>query len=159
MAAEDQLEALLDAVSALSAAAIDHAVIGGIAVGLRSGVPRATLDVDLAVPTTSATARVIEVLTAAGFEHRGSHRHSENFRHASGEPVQVALDPMFDPMIDRAEVVDVSGRSVKVVGTEDLVAMKERSAASPEQRKSKALRDLADVELLRGDVDDDDEGW
>jgi hypothetical protein len=37
--------------------------------------------------------------------------------------------------------------------------MKRRAAADPRQRKSKALRDQADVELLLGDVPDPDEGW
>jgi hypothetical protein len=41
----------------------------------------------------------------------------------------------------------------------DLIAMKERAAADPAHRRSKALRDRADVELLRGDVPDPDEGW
>jgi hypothetical protein len=37
--------------------------------------------------------------------------------------------------------------------------MKERAAADPSRRKSKRLRDQADIELLRGDVGRDDEGW
>jgi len=37
--------------------------------------------------------------------------------------------------------------------------MKERAAADPARRCSKALRDRADAELLRGDVPDPDEGW
>jgi hypothetical protein len=45
------------------------------------------------------------------------------------------------------------------VTTEDLVAMKQRAAADPARRRSKALRDEADVALLRGDVPDPDEGW
>ena len=35
----------------------------------------------------------------------------------------------------------------------------ERAAANPARRRSKALRDQADVALLRGDVPDPDEGW
>jgi len=37
--------------------------------------------------------------------------------------------------------------------------MKERAAADPARRRSLALRDRADVNLLRGDVPDPDEGW
>jgi hypothetical protein len=37
--------------------------------------------------------------------------------------------------------------------------MKERAAADPARRRSKALRDRADVALLSGDVPDPDEGW
>jgi hypothetical protein len=53
----------------------------------------------------------------------------------------------------------VGNVSVRVVTTGDLIAMKERAAADPARRRSKALRDAADVELLRGDVPDPDEGW
>lgn len=41
----------------------------------------------------------------------------------------------------------------------DLITMKERAAADPARRPSKALRDRADNALLRGDVPDPDEGW
>jgi predicted nucleotidyltransferase len=82
-----------------------------------------------------------------------------NFRHLSGEPVQIVFDPAFDPMIERAEPLEVTGVRVRVVTTADLIAMKERAAADPAQHPSKALRDKADIALLRGDVPDPDEGW
>jgi hypothetical protein len=50
-------------------------------------------------------------------------------------------------------------RDAVVVTTWDLIAMKERAAADPATRRSKALRDAADAALLRGDVPDPDEGW
>jgi len=62
-------------------------------------------------------------------------------------------------MIDRAEPLEIAGLRVRVVTTEDLIAMKRRAAADPARRRSKALRDEADVALLRGDVPDPDEGW
>lgn len=62
-------------------------------------------------------------------------------------------------MIDRAEQVEVSGIAVRVVTKGDLIAMKERSAADPARRPSMALRDRADLEMLRGDVPSPDEGW
>lgn len=37
--------------------------------------------------------------------------------------------------------------------------MKRRAAADPARRRSKALRDQADVALLEGDVPDESEGW
>ena len=82
-----------------------------------------------------------------------------NFRHPSGEPVQIVLDPQFDPMIARAEPIQSGDVTVRVVTTADLIEMKERAAADPARRRSKALRDAADVALLRGDVPDPDEGW
>lgn len=51
------------------------------------------------------------------------------------------------------------GVSVAIVRKDDLIAMKERAAADPGLRRSKRLRDEADVALLRGDVPNPDEGW
>jgi predicted nucleotidyltransferase len=155
----DQLSALVDLTSALREAGIPCALIGGLAVGIHSAVPRATMDVDVAVPTSVPRDKVIEVLEAAGFEPSGSFEHSVNLRHSNGEPIQVAWDPAFDPMIDRAGEIQVEGRQVRVVTKEDLIASKQRAAGDPSRRPSKALRDRADVALLQGDVPDPDEGW
>ncbi len=155
----DKLAALVDVSRALDAMGAPHALVGGVAVGVRAGVPRATLDTDFAVRSSVDRERVVEALTAAGFVLRGRHAHSVNFRHAAGEPVQIVFDPQFDPMIDRAEPINAAGTAVRVVTKADLIAMKERAAADPARRRSKALRDAADVALLRGDVPDPDEGW
>ncbi|MBX3023629.1 nucleotidyl transferase AbiEii/AbiGii toxin family protein [bacterium] len=155
----DKVGALRDAVRALDQVAAACALIGGVAVGIRSGLPRATLDTDLAVVSTADRAATVRALVAAGFEPRGEFAHSVNFRHASGEPLQIVFDPSFDPMIERSEVIPVGGVPVRVVTTADLITMKERAAADPGRRRSKALRDAADVALLRGDVPDPDEGW
>ncbi|TFG96194.1 MAG: hypothetical protein E4H11_03795 [Myxococcales bacterium] len=155
----DKVAALRDAVRALEGAAAPHALIGGVAVGIRSGVPRATLDTDLAVRSSVDRAALVRALSLAGFTLRGEFAHSVNFRHASGEPVQLVFEAAFDPMIDRAEPLEMAGISIRVVTTDDLIAMKERAAADPARRRSKALRDQADVALLRGDVPDPDEGW
>ncbi len=135
------------------------ALIGGVAVGIRSGVPRATLDTDLAVASEVERDAVVRALTVAGFSLRGEFAHSVNFRHASGEPVRIVFDPRFDPMIERAEEIRFGDITVRVVTTADLIEMKDRAAADPARRRSKALRDAADAALLRGDVPDPDEGW
>jgi hypothetical protein len=155
----DKLAALLDVVRALDRLAAPHALVGGVAVGLRSGVPRATVDTDIAVRSAVDRQSIIDALAAAGLRLTGTFAHSLNFRHPSGEPVQLCFDPGFDPMIDRAEPLDVGGVRIPVVTTADLIAMKERAAADPARRRSKALRDQADIALLRGDVPDADEGW
>jgi len=155
----DKAAALLDVSRALADAGVAHAVIGGVAVGVRSGVPRATLDTDLAVRSSVARESVVAVLVSAGLTVRGEFEHSVNLRHASGEPVQIVQDATFDAMIDRAELVELGSIRVPVVITDDLIAMKERAASDPARRPSKALRDRADVALLRGDVPDPDEGW
>jgi hypothetical protein len=155
----DKVGALGDVVRALEGIHAPHALVGGVAVGIRSGVARATMDTDIAVRSTVARADATRALTDGGLVLRGEFAHSVNLRHASGEPVQLVFDPSFDDMIDRAEPVDVGTLRVRVVTTDDLIAMKERAAADPARRRSKALRDRADVELLRGDVPDPDEGW
>jgi len=158
-ATPDKIAALAATTSALGAIGIGHALIGGVAVGVHSGSPRATADTDLAVISTADRREIERALTAVGFRLVGSFSHSLNLRHPSGEPVQLAFDPMFDPMIARAERIDMNGVIVPIVRKEDLIAMKERAAADPARRKSKRLRDEADVELLKGDVPDPDEGW
>lgn len=135
-------------------------LIGGVAVGIRSGIPRATLNTDLAVSSTADRHALAQSLQEAGFKLVGQFAHSLNLRHSSGEPVQLAFDAAFDPMIERAEKIDIGGTEVPIVGTEDLIAMKESAAADPSRRSlAKALRDQADIALLRGDVPDPDEGW
>jgi hypothetical protein len=158
-ASADKLAALRDVVRALGALGIAHAVVGGVAVGIRSGVPRATLDTDIAVPSSVAVESIVAALSVAGLRVTGSFPHSVNFRHSSGEPVQIIFDPQFDAMIDRAEPLDIVGVRIRVVTTADLITMKERAATDPDRRRSKALRDRSDIELLRGDVAGPDEGW
>ena len=155
----DQLTALVDVASTLDEAQIPYALIGGIAVGIHAAAPRATADIDIAVPTEVSREKVVSTLTEEGFTLKAEFPHSINFRHRSGEPVQVAFDSFFDPMIARADSVEIAQRKIRVVRKDDLIAMKERAGLDPARRKSKALRDQADVELLRGDVPEPDEGW
>jgi hypothetical protein len=157
--AADKALALLEAVRVFESLGAPYALIGGVAVGLHAGVPRATLDTDFAVHTSHRGARLLAAFAAEGFALRGEHSHSVNFRHSGGEPVQLAFDESFDPMIDRAEVLDFEGTALRIVTRADLIEMKSRAAADPGRRRSKALRDRADVELLRGDVPEADEGW
>ena len=157
--APDKVAALLETGRVLDAVGVPYALIGGVAVGIHSGVPRATADTDVAVLSTVNRAAVLRALSDAGFRFVGEFQHSANFRHASGEPVQLVFDPGFDPMIERAEHFQVGAVSVPIVRKTDLIDMKQRAAADPARRRSKALRDQADIELLRGDVPEPDEGW
>ena len=139
----DKLAALADVVRALDRLGASHAVVGGVAVGLRSGVPRATVDTDLVVRSTIAQRSIIETLTGAGLRLTDTFAHSLNFRHSSGELVRIIFDAELDPMIDRAEPLDVAGARIRVVTTADLIAIKERAAADPARRRGKALQDQA----------------
>jgi predicted nucleotidyltransferase len=155
----DKLRAIRETVALFSESGVAYALIGGLAVGIRSGVPRATLDVDFAIPTQRARGPLVERFRELGFQVLGEFAHSLNLRHESGEPVQLAFDPEFDPMIERAELVQLGELQLRVVTKEDLIAMKRRAAADPARRRSKALRDQADIALLEGDVADENEGW
>jgi hypothetical protein len=155
----DKLGALSAAVAALESAKASYALIGGLAVGVRSGIPRATLDIDFAVSTKTDLEGLVARLGPAGFTLSGRFVHSINFKHSSGEPLQLAFDPSFDPMVERAEALSFGELTLFVVTKEDLIAMKRRAAADPGRRRSKALRDQADIALLEGDTPDPDEGW
>lgn len=155
----DQLQALLDLAAILETARLPYALIGGIAVGIHSAQPRATVDVDVAVSTRVSRQAVVDALARAGFEFVGEFPHSVNFRHSNGEPVQVSFDHPFDAMIEHAEKVSIGDVELRIVTLPDLIETKERAAKDPARRRSKALRDRADIELLRGDVAAEDEGW
>ena len=155
----DKFAALIDTARALEAAGVRYALIGGLAVGIHAAVPRATVDIDVAAHTRAGRDVAVDALERAGFKKTGEFEHSVNLRHATGEPVQLAFDTEFDAMIERAESIEVAGTNIAIVRKEDLIAMKRRAAADPSRRKSKRLRDQADVELLLGDVPDVDEGW
>jgi hypothetical protein len=155
----DKLSAIARAVGVFESYAVPYALIGGLAVGVRTGVPRATLDVDFAIATSVDRDALRQHLEASGFSATGSFAHSLNFKHESGEPVQLAFDAEFDAMIARAELLQLGALAVNVVTKEDLIAMKRRAATDPRRRRSKALRDQADIALLEGDVADENEGW
>jgi hypothetical protein len=155
----DLIAALVDLGRALDGAGIAYALIGGLAVGLYVSERRPTVDVDVAVATTIDRDRIATALETGGFTVTSTHEHSVNARHSSGERVQVAFDEFFDPMIGRAEAHEVNGVPIRVAARSDLIAMKERAAADPSRRPSKAYSDRADLELLKGDEPDPDEGW
>jgi hypothetical protein len=155
----DKLGAIAAAVAVFDGHHVSYALIGGLAVGIHSGVPRATLDVDFAIPTTVDREWLSTHLAEHGFLRTGVFPHSINFRHDSGEPVQLAFDPLFDPMLARADVISLQDLQLRIVTKADLISMKRRAAADPARRRSKALRDQADVALLEGDVPDPNEGW
>lgn len=155
----DKLAAMRAVADVMSKIGLGYALIGGVAVGLQSGVARATVDVDFAVPTHAVWEQLHPLLEAVGFQAKGVFAHSRNYRHTSGEPVQFAFDDQFDRFIERAEVMSLGDFELRVVTKDDLIAMKRRAAVDPARRRSKALRDQADIALLEGDVSDDDEGW
>ena len=155
----NKVDAIVAATLVFHAQKTSFALIGGVAVGIHSGVPRATQDVDFAVSTHSDFAALIGAFEAAGFVLKGQFAHSINFRHDSGEPVQLAFDDRFDEMLERVKPLKVGEITTSIIDKDDLIAMKKLAAADGAPRKSKSLQDLADVALLEGDKPDADEGW
>ncbi len=127
----NKLGAIEAVTKALATSGVDYALIGGVAVGIRSGVPRATLDVDFAVSSGADRASLVERMASHGIRLRGRFAHSLNFVHDGGEPVQLAFDPVFDPMIDRAEPMRFGDVEVRVVTTEELDRHEEASGGGP----------------------------
>lgn len=149
---EDKLPALEQAEAVFSQTRVPYALIGGLAVGIRSGVPRATLDCDFAVATSVDREWLSARFVAVGFQLKGRAAHTVHFLHGSGEPVRLIFDAGFDPMIERAELLQLGDIELRVVTRDDLLAMKRRAADDPERCRSKSLRDQADVVLLEGDT-------
>src|SRR6476659_5380288 len=67
----DKLTALTDTVRALDGIGVAHALVGGVAVGIRSGVPRATIDTDVAVRSTAEKSAISDALVKAGLRLTG----------------------------------------------------------------------------------------
>ena len=151
--------ALIDASRLLTAEAVPHALIGSIAVSVRTGWARATPNVDFALQSATSRESPVAAFVTAGLQHKGAFEHTVTFTHPNGALVQLASDPIFDQPIERAEFLSIGGSQVPVVRRDDLIALKERSAVHPRRRKSSALQDQADIERLRGDVGDPNEGW
>ncbi len=158
-APSSQSEALVAAADVLERLRVGYMLIGGVAVALHSGLARDTIDVDFAVRSDADRSEITRALVAAGFRHKRAHAHTVNLIHPSGEPVQLAFDASFDLPISRATTFTSHGRTVRIATKEDLIELKRRAASDPRRRRSKALQDQADVELLRGDVPGPDEGW
>ncbi len=148
--------------SALEAAGVEYAVVGGVAVNIH-GVPRMTYDVDIVVSTTEASLRRCrEVLERLGLQCRlpfslesiadlSKRKELESDRNLvavtftdPGNPlreVDVLVAPSLDPdgIVARAVRRTADALSVRVVSLEDLLTMK---------RSSNRAKDRADIEHL-----------
>ena len=125
-------------------------MIRGGALQVHQREPRATLDIDIAVPARSSIPS--ERLRAAGFRPTGSFEHSENWEGPDAVPIQFTDDAALLASIDRADVVDVGGVELRVLQKRDLLREKLRAGADPARRRSKRMQDLADAQAL---VEDD----
>lgn len=134
----------------LDQAAVPYALIGGLAVQVRTLEPRTTLDIDIAVDRYDGVPR--EALLQAGFEHTGRHAHSDNWRAPGTGPIATrtavqfsAEDVGIPEAILRATNVDLDGVRLRVASAAELIVLKLAAAAEPARRPSKRQHDVADV--------------
>lgn len=138
----------------LDRAGVAYALIGGVAIQIRTTEPRTTLDIDVAVPRFADVPR--DALLAAGFDHTGRHEHSDNWRAPptgpAGQRTVVrfsAEDVGIADAVSRAEWTDLAdGLRMRVATAADLIVLKLEAAAEPRRRPSKRQYDLADVVAL-----------
>ncbi len=62
----DKLAALIDTARALEAAGVRYALVGGLAVGIHTGLPRATIDVYVAAHLGAGRETAVRALERAG---------------------------------------------------------------------------------------------
>jgi hypothetical protein len=142
----DELRAL---VTALDAAGVEYALVGGLAVAVW-GAPRATKDIDLLIqpdslPRAKAAARECGfTLEALPFEFvDGTHLHRVNKVDASGNLLTVdfmLVDRNLGPAWAGRTRLPFAGGDIVVIGREALIAMK-ALAGRPQ--------DIADIQNLK----------
>jgi predicted nucleotidyltransferase len=140
----------------LSEGGVDYVVVGGVAVAVQ-GYGRATKDLDITYATDPANLEALgEVLVAAKARLRGvpedvpfipDGRTLKRTQILTLDTVDGGLDLLVDPsgapsypeMRSRADLVEFEDILVRIVGLEDLLAMKRAAGRS---------QDLADIEAL-----------
>ena len=135
----------------LNRAGVPCALIGGVAVQIRTTEPSTTLVIDVAVPRFDDVPRA--ALLAAGFDHTGRHEHSDNWRAPPSGPgglrtaVQFSAEDVgITDAVAHAELTDLAdGLRMRVATPADLIVLKLAAAAEPRRRPSKRQHDIADV--------------
>jgi hypothetical protein len=143
---ETKKPALLQLARALDGARVPYAIIGGVAMQVHQDEPRTTLDIDVAVRDLDLV--LATALSAAGFRRTGRFAHSENWMGPGSTPVQFTDDPELREAVLRAVPLALDDVTLHIIAADDLVHAKRREAADPARRRSKRLRDLADVQAL-----------
>jgi len=141
----------------LNRAGVSYALIGGMAMQIRTKEPRTTLDIDIAVPRFDDVPRA--ALLAAGFEHAGRHAHRDNWRAPPGglrAAVQFSAEDVGIPdAVAHAELTELAaGLHMRVAMPADLIVLKLAAAAEPRRRPSKRQHDLADIVALMEEYPD-----
>lgn len=130
----------------LESANVAYAIIGGVAVQVHHPDPRTTLDIDVAVLSSSDIPR--DSLISAGFQPGGSFEHPENWMAGKGTPVQFTDDPHLAGAVLAAQSIPFEGATLRVIGVADLVRQEIRAGSDAARRRSKRLSDLVDAQGL-----------
>lgn len=133
-------------VDCLERADIAWCAIGGVAVNHWADEPMVTQDLDLVVAAESVE-HAVEALTAAGFEAR-RFEWSINFKGRSAVSMQLSTESAYRDFPARAVAADVHGILLRVASLEDTLKGKLAAYADPQRRRSKRLKDLADIARL-----------
>ena len=127
-----------------------YALIGGVAVQFYIEEPRATADIDVALPRPDwlPSNRLIE----AGFSYAGEHDWTENWRAPAGPgkkrlAIQFSIREEMAGVVDRGIDVDV-GFPLRIAALPDLIQLKLDAAGEKSRRLIKRKRDMLDVEEL-----------
>lgn len=143
----DLRSVLLEIHTALDAAGIGHALIGGLALSVH-GAARATMDLDL-LADGLRDADVDALLRSRGYECLYRTENVGNY--LSPDRARGRIDFLFvrrvygRAMLERAVSETVLGQQIRVVDAADLIGLKVQSSSNDPRRMG---QDMADVERL-----------
>lgn len=136
---EDILQQMIDLLNEMR---VDYCVIGGLAVNAYVE-PVVSLDLDLIVvtETTDGLLKAAEkIFNIEKFPHSinlGSTKSDLRF--------QLQTDPRYQTFIARSSIKEVMGYEIRVAAVEDVLQGKIWAYIDEQRRKSKRLKDLADI--------------
>ena len=143
----DLRSVLVEIHTALRAASIEHALIGGLALAAH-GASRATTDLDL-LADGDRSEDVDRIVCARGYDCL--HRTQDVANYASTDRAKGRVDFLFarrvhgKAMLARAIPRQILGEEIRVLDAADLIGLKVQSSSNDPARRH---RDLADVERL-----------
>ena len=133
-------------VDCLERADVAWCVIGGVAVNHWAQQTMVTQDVDFVVAAESVE-RTVLLLAEAGFLPE-RFEWSVNFKGHSAVSIQLSTEDLYRDFPSRAVAADVNGILLRVACLEDTLKGKIKAWSEPGRRKSKRLKDLADIARL-----------